>query len=74
MKNTNIRVKDKVRFFRKSENGKWSEACKGIVMAFSYDNAHNPIFASVKTFQEGELTDVEQFLPIESNCARLVKY
>jgi hypothetical protein len=71
---TNIKIKDKVRFFRKGENGKWGEACKGIVSSFSYNQGGEPVFAGVRTIQEGEVTEVEQLLPIESNCARLVRY
>ncbi len=70
----NIKIYDKVRFFRKGENGKWGESCKGIVFSFSCNQAGTPIFAGVRTIQEGEVTEVEQLLPIESNCARLVKY
>jgi hypothetical protein len=69
-----LKIKDKIRFFRKGENGKWFEACKGIITGFSCDKAHVPIFAFVKTFQEGELTDVDQLLPIKANCAMIVKY
>ena len=74
MQNKQININDKVRFFRKNEQNKWSEACKGIVFSFSCNKAGEPIFASVRTIQEGELTDVEQLLPIESACARLVRY
>ena len=72
--NMKLKIKDKIRFFRKGENGKWFESCKGIITGFSCDTAHNPIFAFVRIFQEGELSDIDQLLPIEANCARIVRY
>ncbi len=72
--NQNIKVNDKVRFFRKNEQNKWSEACKGIVASLAYNSMGEAIFAGVRTIQEGEVTDVVQDFPIESVCARLVKY
>jgi hypothetical protein len=69
-----LKEKDKVRLFRRNEQNKWGEIGKGIVTRFTYNKANEPIFAGVRIFQEGELSDVEQLLPLESHCFRVVKY
>lgn len=71
---TNLKIHNKVRILKENDSGKWGEVGKGVIFGFAYNQAHEPNFAKVRTFQEGELTDYEQLLPIDAPRMKLVKW